>query len=506
VGRIGTVNFVWMAALSAALVFLVTVVRLGWLSDDAFIAMRAAEHLARGHGLTVNIDQRVQSFTSPLAALLLSLLFVITRNPYASLMALGLLATTALAVWLLWAGRRTPVTTTFVFVFLASSFAFTSFSTSGLENPLAHLLLAVFAVECLNGEKRRASPLALYAAAAILLTRLDLALLILPALVVFLRRAGRPVWRHAAIAAVVVMAWFSFATFYYGFPWPNTAYAKLNTAIPFGDRTSQGLSYLVDTLCRDPVVVALILLGVLGVMRPGASVVERALGAGLAAYVGYVVLIGGDFMSGRFLTAPFLVAVLLVATCLEQAPAALSWGGIAVGLWLSLQGWTDRRAERFQSDCHVPASGIVDERECYVIDTGLPANLRAQKWRGHGYLNDFRRGVPPNDRVVVFDLVGLAGYANDDEKHIVERFALTDPLLARIRLRPGSGWRPGHFFRDLPPGYLESLKEGRNVIPDPCIHDLYDKLALVTTGPLFRPGRIAAILALNFRDITCAAP
>ena len=38
----------------------------------------------------------------------------------------------------------------------------------------------------------------------------------------------------------------------------------------------------------------------------------RALAAGLALHLVYVVAIGGDFMSGRFLCAPLFVAVLIV--------------------------------------------------------------------------------------------------------------------------------------------------------------------------------------------------
>src|SRR4030095_586143 len=52
-------------------IFAMAITRLAWVSDDAFISMRAVENLLSGHGLVSNPPERVQAFTSPLFTLLL---------------------------------------------------------------------------------------------------------------------------------------------------------------------------------------------------------------------------------------------------------------------------------------------------------------------------------------------------------------------------------------------------------------------------------------------------
>src|SRR5207244_3790766 len=103
----------------------------------------------------------------------------------------------------------------------------------------------------------------------------------------------------------------------------------------------------------------------------------------------------------------------------------------------------------------------VDERHCYLEHTGLAQNLRRPKWREHKYVKDFEKAAQATkDHYMVFDVVGMAMYANTAEKHIVERYALSEPLLARITYVAKPDWRVGHFFREVPTGYLESLRSG----------------------------------------------
>ena len=78
---------------------------------------------------------------------------------------------------------------------------------------------------------------------------------------------------------------------------------------------------------------------------------------------------------------------------------------------------------------------------------------------------------------------------------MIDTRALADPLLARLPV--SAGWRIGHFTRELPLGYLESVKRGRNLIQDPALGALHDALVLVTRGELFAAGRFAEIWKLN---------
>lgn len=505
-GVFGGLSAAQIAAVVAAWLFLVAVVRLGWVSDDAFIAIRSVDHLVAGKGFVLNVGERVQSFTSPLWALLCVPFFAIARNPYAALVVPGLACSLGMVavVWQGW--RKAPWQAAVTLLLLSASLSFLHFSTSGLENSLAHLLAALFVFERLragNGVTR----VSFLIAAGLFLTRFDYALLVAPSLAVAVRQQPREAVRLAWPAVAVVAAWLVFATVYYGFPLPNTAYAKLNTSIPLGQRIAQGFAYLVDSSSRDPIV--LVIIGAAGVLSasPGQPSRVRWLAAGVGTYLAYVLYVGGDFMSGRFLTVAYLVSVLLgvhVAAAVHQwlMPVAA-----AAATLLALPSFEDRRVDPRGLQCFVPESGIVDERECYVEHTGLPQNIRRQKWKSHGYLRDFEKvAKKTKDDFVVFDLVGLVSYANRGEKHIVERYALTEPLLARIRFRAERGWRIGHFFRPLPAGYEETLRTGKNQIVDRCLNELYDRLSLVTRGPLWSAERLAAIAALNTTHRTCDAP
>src|SRR6185503_20319626 len=63
----------------------------------------------------------------------------------------------------------------------------------------------------------------------------------------------RPILRAMAIGSAPAVAWTLFSLIYYGFPFPNTAYAKLATGIDSSELRAQGLLYLLDSLDRDPI-------------------------------------------------------------------------------------------------------------------------------------------------------------------------------------------------------------------------------------------------------------
>lgn len=503
---LSTLSAAKLAAFAAGLLFLAAVVRRGWLSDDAFIAIRSVDHLVHGEGLVFNLGERVQSFTSPLWAFLCAPFFALTGDPYSALMAPGLLCSLALVVTVLIVWRRTPWKAATVLLALTASSAFLSFSTSGLENPLAHLLAALFVFERLeNGRRPTYACFAL--AAALFLTRFDYALLVAPSVVMAValdvRRSSRLAW--PALAVIVV--WFGFATFYYGFPFPNTAYAKLNTDIPLQTQIAQGMTYLVDSTIRDPIVLTVVALaGVLGFSR-GMSVAARGLLLGVGIYVLYVIYIGGDFMSGRFLTTCYLVSVLVTVDFMASTYRWSLTVGAAVLMLFGISSFSDRRADP-RDICPIPESGVVDERACYVEFTGLAQNVRRRKWEEHPYMKNFERAAEhTKGHFIVSNLAGMVSYANRDRKHIVEHFGLTEPLLARIEYVPNNpNWRIGHFYRAIPAGYLQTLRSGENVITDPCIHHLYDLLSPVIHGPLWSAKRLRDIWRLNTRRATCRAP
>jgi arabinofuranosyltransferase len=88
--------------------------------------------------------------------------------------------------------------------------------------------------------------------------------------------------------------------------------------------------------------------------------------------------------------------------------------------------------------------------------------------------------------------IGLFALAAGPTVHVVDAHALADPLLARLPLS-SDRWRIGHFVRNPPRGYLETLATGRNQIQDPDLAQFYDRLSLVVRGKIWSRERFRAI-------------
>ena len=98
-------------------------------------------------------------------------------------------------------------------------------------------------------------------------------------------------------------------------------------------------------------------------------------------------------------------------------------------------------------------------------------------------------------KVVISYNIGIFGFTVGPSVHVVDRWALSDPLLARLPTQPR--WRIGHFERAIPVGYIETLESGRNVIRDKQLALYYSKLQKVIRGPLFDIQRWIEIWKLN---------
>jgi arabinofuranosyltransferase len=476
--------------LVTGVVFALLVGKTAWLADDALITLRVAANWLQGFGPVWNTGERVQVYTHPLWLLVLTAAGGVTQEFYFTTLALSLAL--AVATFVLVVGRIAvdPVSAAFGAALLLLSKGFVDYSTSGLENVLTHLLLAVFLALYVAAPRtlRRAFWLAVVAALGSV-NRLDTLLLYAPALAytLFTLRGAR-LRALLALAAgfAPLLLWELFALVYYGFPFPNTYYAKLNTGIPPVEMVQQGLLYLLHSFGLEPLTV--VTLGA-GIAIPWLRRDWRlaAVAAGILLYLLYVVRIGGDFMSGRYLTAPFLAAVVILvrqplAGLKTPALAALFAGTILLGFanpahapWFSTAAYDFRDTDN---------KGIEDERGYYYQRYGLLPASRTNRLAVGGQIV----GVPdPQNRVDT--MMGIIGLTASPYTQIVDILALTDPLLARLPAVHIPQWVHGHFFRRIPDGYLDTLRAGRNRIVDPQVAELYDRLARVTQGPLFAPAR-----------------
>jgi arabinofuranosyltransferase len=213
--------------------FLIVLFRNAWVGEEAYIGLRTVDNFVSGYGLTWNTTERVQAFTCPLWIFLQSALYFFTLEAYYTTVYLSA-AATMLALALTWRSARATRNALLAITILVFSKAFMDFSTSGLENPLTHLLLAWFFSTYLRQEidGRTFFLLSLIAGLG-LVNRMDAILLVAPALgCAFFQVRSVKNLGIVALGLMPFFLWECFSLFYYGFFFPNTAYAKLGTGIP----------------------------------------------------------------------------------------------------------------------------------------------------------------------------------------------------------------------------------------------------------------------------------
>lgn len=478
------------------LVFFAVLLRTAWLSDDALITLRSVLNVTHGFGFTFNIDERVQTFTHPLWALLLTASYVVIGNVYFATFFLSI-ATSLVVFWMALGRAASAVQAWLIVVVLLLSRAFVDYSTSGLENPLSSLLIAALVIVALRPHADgRPRLVALWTVTSLLyLARPDNVLFAAPILLVSSFRAGgiRPALRGAMIGLLPAAAWTAFSLVYYGFPFPNTAYAKLAHGVHPSEIHRQGWLYLLDSLDRDPVTLTAVAFAVLiGLATRG---VARGLAFGILLYLAYTVSIGGDFMAGRFMAVPLFAAVLILGWL-----ASAEWKTwVTVTAVLGVVGLSSVKIP-LMSDSRFDLSlskaiGTVDERAMYFHNQSLVLAKR-QSFR----TPTWPWASEPTPRREVMETCGLMGSTGLDYGpylHLIDECGLADPLLARLPAVFNSEWRIGHFRRMIPPGYHDSLLENTNRLHDQGLAQFYDRIRTVTRGPLFSGHRFAEIWRLN---------
>jgi len=491
----------------------ISLIRTAWLSDDAYITFRTADNVIHGYGVVWNTAERVQTYTHPLWLALITPAFAATGEVYYTAIVLSMLVTLAAVTVLARRLATTPWSLVVCLAALLSSKAFIDFSTSGLENPLTHLLLFVFVWLWWDESDgvRRVRRLS-FVACLCLLNRLDLAPLLAPAIAWEMWRLGpRRALRPVLVGFAPLLAWEIFSTWYYGTPLPNTAYAKLNTVLAPDVRLRQGIEYLLRTLEGDPATLPVIASSLVAIPL---SRYRRdwPLLIGIALFGAYVLRIGGDWMMGRFLTPAFALAVALIARApwtQTRRPALVTAAAVVVvGLFATWEpaivsgyGYSfannlvhGRRTQKpLDNETKTFLRGVMDERRYYYEATGLLKTFRANPRPNYEWSVEGLRLRDGGGHVVVHINIGMLGYFGGPRVHVIDLLGLGDPLLARI-----PGGHPdspmGHFPRELPAGYVDTIETGNNHIADPDLAAYYDRLHLVNAGPLWSAQRLSTLV------------
>jgi arabinofuranosyltransferase len=480
-----------------------------WIGDDAYITFRVVDNFIHGYGLTFNPDERVQAYTHPLWMLMLSAAYAVTSDLFYTTLALSY-ALCVLAFAVVFKALNSVWRSALFLGLMLSSKAFVDYTSSGLEYPLSFFLLCVFYCRFLGVARSAATvssrDLVLFGALASLafLNRSDSILLYVGPLV-YLAWIAWPVFRlrlamYFAIAFSPVVLWLVFSYVYYGFPFPNTYYAKVATGIPRSLQLRQGLAYVANSINFDPFT-----LGLIGLTAVVAAQLRRlpeiaAIGSALL-YVLYTISVGGDFMSGRFFAMPLLVCAVVLVRIVQRREIGAAVGAalVAYNVIAPLAPVKTRANYPDGAWAWRLQNGIKDERGHYhqISNVLFYAPFRAlpdHLWYREG--TSFRNSA---EKVSVQGSIGFFGFTAGPTKYVIDRNALSDPLLARLPVSESLYFEfyAGHFFRDLPNGYVESRRERRNLLVDPLLHDYYDKLLNVVAGPIFTASRARDIWDLN---------
>jgi arabinofuranosyltransferase len=576
--------------------FCYTLLITAWLSDDAYITYRVVDNFINGHGLRWNVAERVQAYTHPLWLFFVSIFYALTREDFLTFLVVSMATSFAAVVVLVLGVARNWGGALVALMVLVFSRAFVDYCTSGLENPLTYLLMALFftlyfrlqwswrslftlsllaglatlnrmdsillfgpaiayawASFAANGRARvRVSfswPLVVAIAVALagllaLLTLLGAPWLLIPFIVaaVVCVRTARPTLA-VLLGFLPFVLWQLFSIAYYGFPFPNTAYAKLGTGIPSDELFEQGLWYLAHSWQRDPSTIFFMFLGIaLGFFQRSWRMAMLSLGALL--YIAYVLKIGGDFMGGRFFGAPLFVAVALLSRLQLPIRSVRTWALAAASAAISL-------SQPFAPPCAGPDPevktyayvnsdgkaifgfkddhGIGDERRFWYQTSGLLAAAQpAPDWvrnlpligaavankisalktlaqgptepmprhkyvdEGNAYRAKGEKGPKEHGSV------GFRGFFAGPECYIVDYYALADPLLARLPARFEVNWRIGHFARHRPEGYMQAASGDPARLRDAGLQEYYAHLLEITRGPVISADRWKQVVAMNF--------
>jgi len=300
------------------------------------------------------------------------------------------------------------------------------------------------------------------------------------------------------------IVWEIFSIIYYGFPFPNTAYAKLLylSNITQMDLFEQGYLYFLDSLRLDPITLFAILLGLITAITIG-TIKEKSVAIGGGLYLFYVLYIGGDNMSGRFFTSVLIISVILLNRYWSNIRQI---EGLTLLMFILFFGFLSPLPTMSIEESPIPIirmeTGATDVKRWLFSTASLVNDKRDTVQPYHEWVflgkemnNEAKKGA---ENVFVLGGTGYAGYFSGPNVIIIDQFGLSDAFLAHLPpVIDKATWRPAHLLRPIPDGYIESVKSGDNKITDPSLSEYYDKLILITRGPIWDWDRFITIYKMN---------
>lgn len=461
----------WVVAVGLVSLFVVGVVaQFAWLSEDCFITLRYVSNTLQGYGAVFNVGERVQGYSHPLWYLaLLPGCYALGDEILASV-GYGLVLTFILVIVLACGLRRASERPWISLSLLAlasacliSSDPWVSFQTSGLENPLSHLILVFVVAECFFHSGHRPMRL-LFLLGLLCLTRPDFVFFCVPLGVLVLIVNGlRRALTATFVGGAPCFAWLAFSWLYYHDIVPNTARAKLEIYPSTLHALTQGAKYLVDWCVHDSAAAAsaLVLLSCAILMEKRKGVL--ALVMGILAHALWAVWVGGDFMRGRFfmpaLTASVALGALALASRSRQCAAGVPGAVWCTCVCLFLAA-AARQTILSSFSWRVKGWGIVNERNYYPgysLRYYLQNGRLKNPYLDLSFADCLRAYAEAHGPITVhFRNPGTVGYLAGPKVTVIDTLGLTDRYIAGLprAFLSHPFPRPGHPDKYIPVRYL----------------------------------------------------
>lgn len=488
------------------LIALAVVILNAWMGDDAFFTWTTIDNFINGYGLRFNLDERVQAYTHPLWMIVNIIPYLLIQDIFISSTILSIIFSISAIYLISNKYKKNTLILLFIFVSLIYSKTFVQFTACGLENPLSFFLLALVSQTFFQIEKHNSVYLKFILLTSLLfLTRMDAILILFPALVYLILkdRIDLNKIKLILIGFSPVYCWFLFSLLYYGFLFPNTKYAKLNTGLNLNYYLSHGIKYLNNFILNDTFsffsLIHVIIIGTTSfaiyLKRKNSDHLKIfLLTLGVICYSLYVIRIGGDFMFGRFWSLPFFVSIIILSKFYSNfsKKKLLFAALIFIPLFLlKIQIHWQPHPNK--------AHTIVNEQLYYWYTNSLYSRIMYGK-----STSDFissQIGTMQKEKKVKY-----VSFSRNPASHSfycgincisIDTHALSDPFLARM---PTASENPriGHFERHVPIGYFEFRKYGTTKIIHPELTKYLKALSIIIREPIFSLERFKVIINFNF--------
>ena len=424
-----------------------------FVSDDAYISFRYAEHLATGRGLEWNPDYRVEGYTNFLWVVLIALLRVFGAAAPDGARALAWLAGGATMLLIVLIARREqkarPSWTLLALapIPLALTFPYQYWTSLRLETPLFAMLMLLATylfVREEDNEEGRQWPSAL-AYLALALTRPEGAAFIAVPGIYLLSRV-RPLTlftgvfrqRRSWLAVYFggLLGYHLWRVLYFGDIFPNTYYAKVSGS----DLLTRGSDYVLRFAAERPYQLVLAI-GVL-LLAGAASRMGLLLLGKVALLVTVVIFEGGDWMrEWRLLmpVTPLLVAGLGAAAqrfaASRELPVRLSTVAGVVVLCLGIQSSMGTPRREWPD--------ILEGKHRSVL-----INLEGELTRVSKEVGLWLRAQPPRGALIAVNHAGAVPFYSD--LPAIDMAGLNDKHIARVPGTRHFKWDPDYVLAQKP--------------------------------------------------------